>query len=99
MRRSRPAVKLPVLAVLAFCAVFQAHVLWGQTPQTYSDTFTVGVYITKLIDKASPKFVQYPVDTTLYITNAGASGTDLCADIYVFAPDAQMLSCCSCAVE
>jgi hypothetical protein len=95
-------IKLSVLAVLAFCTVFQVPVSWGQVPpEMYPDTtFSVGVY---LIDIATPKVVGYPppglIDTTVYITNPGVSGTYLCANIYVFSPDAQMISCCSCAVD
>jgi hypothetical protein len=33
------------------------------------------------------------------ITNSGARGGDICANVYAFEPDGQMLACCSCLVQ
>lgn len=35
-------------------------------------------------------------DATINIVNTGASGGDINVDFYVFAPDEQLISCCSC---
>lgn len=39
-------------------------------------------------------------DSYINISNSGASGTpgDICANVYAFSPDQQMVSCCSCLV-
>jgi len=38
-------------------------------------------------------------DNTLKIVNPGSSNSSLCADIYVFNANQEMLSCCSCYVS
>ena len=35
-------------------------------------------------------------DETLHMTNPGTAGGNLCAAVYVFAPDQEMSECCSC---
>ena len=37
-------------------------------------------------------------DGTVRITNAGTSGGDVCADIYVFDPNQELSECCSCLI-
>lgn len=37
-------------------------------------------------------------DAVVNITNAGTSGGDICANIYVFTPDEQEQACCSCRI-
>jgi hypothetical protein len=37
-------------------------------------------------------------DSSVNITNSGASGGNLCANIYTFDPAAELISCCSCNV-
>ncbi len=37
-------------------------------------------------------------DSVVNITNTGAAGVNLCANVYVFAPDEQLVSCCTCVV-
>jgi len=38
-------------------------------------------------------------DGTLRLTNPGTTGTDMCAAIYVFEPNQEMMECCSCLVS
>ncbi len=37
-------------------------------------------------------------DSIFNITNSGASGGDLCVNVYAFSPDEHLLACCSCPV-
>jgi len=37
-------------------------------------------------------------DSVINITNSGASGGDVCANLYTFSPDEQLISCCTCVV-
>jgi hypothetical protein len=37
-------------------------------------------------------------DSFIDISNTGSSGSNLCANVYTFSPDEQMISCCSCPV-
>ena len=37
-------------------------------------------------------------DSVINITNAGTSGGNICANVYTFSPDEQLISCCACTV-
>jgi hypothetical protein len=37
-------------------------------------------------------------DSVINITNTGVSGGSICANVYAFSPDEQLISCCSCTV-
>jgi hypothetical protein len=37
-------------------------------------------------------------DSVVNITNTGASGGNICVNVYTFSPDEQLISCCSCTV-
>lgn len=37
-------------------------------------------------------------DSVINITNTGASGGNICVNVYTFSPDEQEVSCCSCVV-
>jgi hypothetical protein len=37
-------------------------------------------------------------DSVVNITNTGASGGNICVNVYTFAPDEQEISCCTCSV-
>ena len=39
-----------------------------------------------------------PGDSVINITNTGASGGNICVNVYTFSPDEQEVSCCSCVV-
>jgi hypothetical protein len=51
----------------------------------------------------SPMQVRYAAnlgvgDSYVNITNTGATGGNLCVNVYTFSPDEQLISCCSCVV-
>ena len=37
-------------------------------------------------------------DSVVNITNTGATGGNICVNVYTFSPDEQLISCCSCVV-
>ena len=37
-------------------------------------------------------------DSVINITNAGTAGGNICANVYTFSPDEQLISCCACTV-
>ncbi len=37
-------------------------------------------------------------DSVINISNSGATGGNVCAHVYTFSPDEQLISCCSCTV-
>jgi len=37
-------------------------------------------------------------DSVINLSNSGASGGSICANVYTFAPDEQMISCCACPI-
>jgi hypothetical protein len=37
-------------------------------------------------------------DSVINITNTGATGGNICVNVYTFSPDEQLVSCCSCTV-
>jgi hypothetical protein len=51
----------------------------------------------------SPVQVRYAAnlaagDSVINITNTGASGGNICVNVYTFSPDEQLIACCSCVV-
>jgi hypothetical protein len=51
----------------------------------------------------SPLQVRYAAnlaagDSFVNITNTGATGANICVNVYAFSPDEQLISCCSCVV-
>ncbi len=51
-----------------------------------------GAYLVGYMGKLSTS------DGEILLTNSGASGTNLCANVYVLSADEQLLACCSCNV-
>ena len=37
-------------------------------------------------------------DSAIHLTNDGASGGDICANVYTFSPDQQVVACCACLI-
>jgi|SRR5208282_517203 len=81
---------LSVLTALALVSFFPAGTAWGQVKPPPADTFKVGFYV-----NANTSGVE---DGTVFIANPGTSGGDLCADIYVFDANGEMVTCCGCPV-
>ena len=55
------------------------------------------------ISADSPFQVKYAAnlnvgDSVFNISNSGANGGNLCANVYTFSPDEQLISCCTCNV-
>ncbi|HEY7097133.1 MAG TPA: hypothetical protein VH437_10445 [Terriglobales bacterium] len=85
--------KLATLLVLA--AVFTGLlIVSGGTAQAQSlDVYQVAYYSGGATSSSPP-----PVNGAIQVINPGASGGDLCADIYVFDPSEEMKACCSCII-
>jgi hypothetical protein len=77
-----------VLTAVALVSFFPGIALGQAGPP--ADTFSVGFYV-----NANQADVA---DGTVFITNPGTSGGDLCADIYVFDASGEMAECCGCLV-
>jgi hypothetical protein len=78
------------LAVVAFAAFTCVSAVFGQTTAPVggpSDAFQV-TYASNL----------NLADSVFNITNAGTTGGNICVSVYTFAPDEQLVSCCSCVV-
>jgi hypothetical protein len=105
MLKFRPAAK--VLGALSFMCLMSAAA-FAQTSQTTN--VEIGNYMVGYYTGAN----QGLPDAQMHIINPGSSGGfgnadgtptaipmggDLCANIYVFTPDEQMIACCSCKVS
>jgi len=82
-------VALSVLTAVGLVSLLPA-IGMGQVLQPPSDTFAVGFYV-----NANQSDVA---DGTVFITNPGSSGGDLCGDVYVFDANGEMAECCGCPV-
>ena len=77
------------LFCLVACAVFLAGMAWAQIPD---DVYFVSYY--------SGANANNGQDAVVRIDNPGvANGATICADIYVFDADEEMLDCCGCTVS
>ena len=65
--------------------------------------FATAAFAQNPIAADSPFQVRYSsnlnlVDSVINITNTGASGGNICVNVYTFSPDEQEVSCCACPV-
>ena len=62
------------------------------------------VFATNVFAQAdSPMQVRYAAnlaagDSFVNVTNTGATGGNICVNVYTFSPDEQLIACCSCVV-
>jgi hypothetical protein len=80
--RNKLAIVLALITVVSL-----APNAWSQNPITADSPFQVR-YAAHL--NVGDSFVN--------ISNSGASGGNICTNVYTFAPDEQLISCCSCVV-
>ena len=80
--RNKLAIFLAVIAVLSL-----ASNAWSQNPITADNVFQIRYAANLNIG-----------DSFVNITNSGATGGNICANVYVFDPAEEMISCCSCTV-
>jgi len=74
------------MAVLCTTAVF------AQNPVTADSPFQV-----KYASNVGPTSPS-DSDSVFNLTNTGATGGNICVNVYTFSPDEQLISCCSCVV-
>jgi hypothetical protein len=65
--------------------------------------FTAAAFAQNPITADSPFQVRYAAnldkgDAFVNITNTGATGGNICVNVYAFSPDEQLISCCTCPV-
>ncbi len=80
--RNKLAIFLGVVIVLSL-----ASNVWPQNPVTADHPFQIH-YASNLGFG----------DSNINITNSGATGGNICVNVYAFSPDEQLISCCSCVV-
>jgi hypothetical protein len=66
-------------------------------------TFATSMNAQNPVTADSPFQVRYAAnlaagDSVVNITNTGATGGNICVNVYTFSPDEQLISCCSCVV-
>ncbi len=64
---------------------------------------SMAVFAQNPIQADSPFQIKYAAnlaagDSVFNISNSGASGGNLCVNVYTFSPDEQLISCCACNV-
>jgi len=64
---------------------------------------SIGLLAQNPVTADSPFQVRYAAnlnlgDSLIDISNSGASGGNICTNVYTFSPDEQLISCCSCVV-
>ena len=88
MNRTRIS-RLLTLALAVLGVVLSSSVIWAATPPP-ADTFKVN-YFSNANTAGAP-------DGTVYLTNPGTSGGNICAMIYVLDPNQELLECCGCSL-
>jgi hypothetical protein len=79
---------LPAFAVLG--VVPSSGIVWARTPPP-ADTFKVSYF-------SNANTAGVP-DGTVYLTNPGTSGGNICAMIYVLDPNQELSECCGCSLS
>jgi hypothetical protein len=83
--------KQVTLLTIAILATLSVGLAFGATGTSSGDPAVLVNYFTNANTAGAP-------DGTVQVTNQGASGATVCANIYVFYPDQELAECCSCAV-
>ena len=93
-----------------FTTPFQQQLLNFQTTGQFSDAFAGALIVTILPlpppPSCPPFLVRYAAnldtgDSLIDLTNSGGNppgNANICANVYAFSPDEQLVSCCSCPV-
>jgi len=90
MNRTRISPMLTLIALAILGVVLSPSVVWAQTPPP-ADTFKVNYF-------SNANTAGVP-DATVYVTNPGTSGGNICAMIYVLDPNQELLECCGCSLS
>ncbi|MGA2590747.1 MAG: hypothetical protein ABSH32_12585 [Bryobacteraceae bacterium] len=90
MNRIRTSRLLFLTAFAVIGVVLSSGIVWAQTPPP-TDTFKVNYFSNANTDGAP--------DATVYLTNPGTSGGNICAMIYVLDPNQELLECCGCSLS
>jgi hypothetical protein len=95
---------------LVIAAAVSAVAAVAQNPVTADSPFQVGYAITLAPVTSSGVGPAVVASSQIFITNTGANGSPLngpgigtasgniCANVYAFSPDEQLISCCSCLI-
>jgi hypothetical protein len=89
MNRTRISRLLTLTALAVLGVVLSSSMIWAQTPPP-ADTFKVNYF-------SNANTAGVP-DGTVYLTNPGTSGGNICAMIYVLDPNQELLECCGCSL-
>jgi hypothetical protein len=92
MKHRKQILVLSVLAALALVSFFPAGGAWAQGA-------VFGTHLQDTKFTVAPFTNDGSVITELTVLNTGESGSDLCANIYLFTPVGQMTACCACPVK
>ena len=89
MFRTRTLMAFLLVAMVVGLILTGSGTAWAQNT---TDVFWVAYY------SGGVTYSDAPAGTDVRIINPGASGGNLCADIYVFDPQEELKECCQCTV-
>ena len=100
MNRARISRLLSLTALSVLGVVLSSSIIWAQTPPP-ADTLKVNYFSNA--GQILPQAVDAPYgvapDATVYVSNPGTSGGNICAMIYVLDPFQELRECCGCSLS